>query len=124
MPELWEAPRVGDKMGDRGNVIIDGKIWLYTHWEGSALKQTVRDALIRGQSRWDDRPYLIRIIFSEMIKDDIMDTTGYGIDYEEGDGSAVVEIDTKLQTVNGIGFADFCLEDEDDEAEDDDDDEE
>jgi hypothetical protein len=39
----------------------------------------VRSAPRRGQDRWDDEPYLARIIFSELIRDDIDGDTGYGI---------------------------------------------
>ena len=69
-------------MGDRGNVVIkedDEQICLYTHWDGLKLPKIVADALSRGYDRIDDFPYLTRIIFSEMIKDDVMGTTGYGI---------------------------------------------
>lgn len=86
-------------MGDRGNIIVDDKIYLYTHWGGSALRQTLKDALIRGKGRWSDKPYLIRIIFSEMIKDDIEGDTGFGIDYEMGDGGTEIYIDSAAQTV-------------------------
>lgn len=70
-------------MGDRGNIVLDygnkRRIFLYTHWSGSELKTTLKKALIRGKSRWEDESYLARIIFCEMIKDDITELTGYGI---------------------------------------------
>lgn len=69
-------------MGDRGNVVIkedDKQICLYTHWDGTELPTIVANALSRGYDRINDFPYLARIIFSEMIKDDVMGTTGYGI---------------------------------------------
>src|SRR3990167_4589370 len=98
-------------MGDRGNVVFkytDGnKVYFYTHWSGSSLKQTVQDALKRGKERWDDESYLARIVFSEMIKDDVMDLTGYGIAPYEMDMGELVEVDTKLKTVNGISFESF-----------------
>ena len=68
---------------DRGNIILkfhDGnKIYFYTHWGGSQLKNTLKNALKRGKDRWGDEPYLARIIFSEMIKDEVLKNTGYGI---------------------------------------------
>jgi hypothetical protein len=88
------------KMGDRGNIVVDNKIWLYTHWGGSGLEETLRNALERGKDRWSDRPYLIRIIFSEMIQDEIFDTTGFGIDYVEGDGGTDIYIDSAEQIVS------------------------
>lgn len=70
-------------MGDRGNICIKdddkSKIYFYTHWTGSDLFDILQNALKRGRDRWNDDPYLARIIFSEMIKDDVMDNTGYGI---------------------------------------------
>lgn len=80
-------------MGDRGNIIIekDGQdfkhqVVFYTHFSGSELPLIVRNALIRGRSRWDDSSYLARVIFSELVKDDIDGLTGYGISTEIGDG--------------------------------------
>lgn len=69
-------------MGDRANVkIIDGlnpPVFLYTHWSGSELPEVVRQALARRQ-RWDDAPYLTRIIFCEMVKGHEAYETGFGI---------------------------------------------
>jgi hypothetical protein len=70
-------------MGYRANVLfIDNAnqpIYFYTHWEGEKLWYILQSALARGQDRWHDSPYLARIIFSEMIKEDIDNTTGFGI---------------------------------------------
>lgn len=71
-------------MGDRRNVIVQHSngldVALYSHWGGSELQETVADALVRGAARWTDETYLTRIIFSEMIKREVMDETGYGIE--------------------------------------------
>lgn len=70
-------------MGDRANVQFieasGGTIYFYTHWDGYKLPETLANALDRSEDRWNDDPYLARIIFSEMIKDYVLDTTGYGI---------------------------------------------
>lgn len=70
-------------MGDRGNIVFkqkDGqKIFFYTHWQGSDIEDILRNAMIRGKERWDDEPYLARIIFSELIKNDVEGLTGYGL---------------------------------------------
>lgn len=102
-------------MGDRANILLkqeDGdKIYLYTHWKGYKIKQIVASALKRGESRWDDEPYLSRIIFSELIRDDVLGLTNYGLTTYLTDGEHnVVEIDIKAQTANGIGFAQFIKE--------------
>lgn len=98
-------------MGDRGNVILkynDGnKIYLYTHWDGSALRQTLREALERGRDRWDDEPYIARIIFSEMIKNDIDGNTGYGISPYMGDGGMDINVDLKAKKVGSLSFEEF-----------------
>ena len=104
-------------MGDRGNVIFkyqDGnKIYFYTHWGGSSLKETVRQALIRGKERWQDESYLARIVFCEMLdteqgQDSLEDLTGLGIaPYEVDNENPLVTVDTKAQTVNGIPFSDY-----------------
>lgn len=73
-------------MGDRRNVLVQGEpgdkplVVLYTHWGGSDLPSTLADALDRGRGRWTDPTYLTRIIFSEMIKDEVLGETGYGIE--------------------------------------------
>lgn len=91
-------------MGDRANVLIKSKgrneIYFYTHWNGYKLPITVQDALKRGRDRWDDEIYLNRIIFSEMIKDRIMDITGYGISSYVGDGEdRIIHINVEKQQV-------------------------
>jgi len=92
-------------MGDRGQVKFIftsyGKkkdkdkecVYFYTHWSASELEDTVRRALARRQ-RWDDDEYLARIIFSEMIKDEVDEEAGYGIGHSEHGGI------WKLVTVN------------------------
>jgi len=75
-------------MGDRANVVVIDSypqdahpkeaVFLYTHWAGYELPETLRSALLYGKSRWDDAPYLSRIIFQEMIGTS-KSQTGYGI---------------------------------------------
>jgi len=77
-------------MGDRANVKVkdgDDAVFLYTHWHGSDLPTILQAALRRGKGRWDDEQYLARIIFCEMIKDDVMGETGFGISAHVGDGA-------------------------------------
>lgn len=62
---------------------------------------TLQNALIRGKDRWDDVQYLTRIIFSEMIKDDILGTAGYGISSFCGDGdNNIIEVNTDEETIS------------------------
>jgi len=70
-------------MGDRGNIVIDyndgNEIYFYSHWTGYDLFEVLQNALSRGRDRWDDKPYLARIIFCEMVKEDLHSNTGFGI---------------------------------------------
>ena len=71
-------------MGDRANVLIveapeSPPVRLYTHWTGYELGDTVADALVRGQGRMNDAPYLTRIIFNEMTRGNEEGITGFGI---------------------------------------------
>jgi hypothetical protein len=82
-------------MGDRRNVVLPNEygesVALYTHWGGSELPATVADALARGKNRWTDETYLTRIIFSEMIKDEVLGETGYGIEAFKTGGTEYCE---------------------------------
>jgi hypothetical protein len=99
-------------MGDRGNIIIkdaDSTVYLYTHWTGSDLPNVLRNSLKRAKTandnRWDDGPYLARIIFWDMIKDQHPEETrGFGISSVEGDGGTNITVDVGRQTVDGIPF--------------------
>lgn len=91
-------------MGDRANVAFyyagrEEPIYFYTHWGGSELVETVRRALKRGRNRWTDEAYLARIVFSEMIQNEVLQETGYGIAPYECDTGPVVEIRPERQTV-------------------------
>lgn len=113
-------------MGDRANIVLrqrDQHIYLYSHWGGSELPETLRQGLIRGQSRWDDETYLGRILFAEMTKGDENGTTGYGIgvypsDNEYAylvvnakDGTVTVHAGLPTEGVDPIksfSFAEYC----------------
>jgi hypothetical protein len=101
-------------MGMRRNIAVtfdDAKrstIYFYTHWGAEHLEETLRAALQRGMSRWDDPSYLARIIFSEMIQDEVMETTGYGIaPYEIEAEFATISVDLTDRTVDGVPFETF-----------------
>ena len=91
-------------MGDRGNVLVreddkDSGVYLYTHWRGSDLPILVQEALLK-RVRWDDCPYLTRIIFDVLSQESHGDETGFGISSMIGDGEyRLVTIDCKTQTV-------------------------
>jgi hypothetical protein len=85
-------------MGDRGNIFFVDRleggslegIYMYTHWSGSTLPLIVRDALERGRGRWGDSQYLARILFCELVKDSVLDETGFGLGTRLADNEHVV----------------------------------
>ena len=92
-------------MGDRGNVYVCDEnegVYLYSHWGGYRLPETVQKALAR-QQRWSDAPYLARIIFCEMVRGEENEETGFGIWSQLCDNEyAITVVDTNTQSV---GFA-------------------
>ena len=102
-------------MGARSNVCVRSKdysheIYLYSHWDGSDLALILREALARGKDRWTDPPYLTRIIFSEMIRNEVNELTGYGIsNYLTDNEYNILYVDTDSQTVS-VGDEVFTFE--------------
>lgn len=111
-------------MGDRANLVLNqengGKIYLYTHWAGSRLPQTLKNGLLRGKSRWTDEPYLSRILFNELTLGQERSTTGFGLStYLTDNEYPLLVVDIKpqlihLQTEEGKAvspvrsFEDYC----------------
>lgn len=98
-------------MGDRGQVKVlpaheneyEDPVFLYTHGRAHELADKVREAVARGSSRWSDYEYLARVIFCEMVRDDLEGTTNYGIGtHEHGDVWRVVEVDCAEEEVRVI----------------------
>jgi len=101
-------------MGARANIVVksDGEqVCLYSHWGGSELADDLKNALKKGK-RWDDFQYLTRIIFCEMVKNNISEETGFGITQEVHDNEypvIYVNADLQLVTIDGVetSFSDF-----------------
>lgn len=97
-------------MGARAQVKVISEyahppVFLYTHWDSRQLPQVVARALARREGR-DDFEYLSRIIFCEMVKDEPMGTTGYGIgtiEHSDLDYSPIV-VDCRDNTVTHAGL--------------------
>jgi hypothetical protein len=97
-------------VGDRGSIRIhegDGpSVYLYTHWTGSELPHIVRRALASpaGRNRWNDAPYLTRIIFDELTRGEQGGEMGYGI-WSTPLETTVVDVNVKTQkvTLSGTG---------------------
>jgi len=96
-------------MGERTYIyLVNDEIYLYSHWnDREFMKEIVKQALIRGKGRWNDRQYLNRIIFSELIKDDILGLTDFGLSSEIFDGEIVVNVDVDKMKVGKKSFDDF-----------------
>lgn len=104
-------------VGNRGEIYVhEGDapgVYLYTHWDASALPHVVQRTLIsrEGRNRWNDAPYLTRIMFEVLIRGNERQETGYGISARRSDGR-VIDVDVAAQTVtldNGDSrsFAEF-----------------
>lgn len=93
-------------MGTRAQCFIkDEGIYLYQHWDGDNLMDEVVKAVNSdiGKSRQDDSEYLARIIFCEMVKDDVAGETGYGIGTKvHGDIEYLVTVDCKNRKITEI----------------------
>ena len=89
-------------MGDRANVVVQSRgerVYLYSHWGGASVAAAAQRALARAEDRWDDAPYLTRVVFQEMVGTD-KGTTGYGIWTSAPDNEhPIVVVDTDNGTV-------------------------
>ncbi len=104
-------------MGDRGNIKLVQRsrrdeepqaIYLYTHWGGSDLPVTLRQALERGRDRWGDDAYLARIIFCEMVRDRWADTSGFGISiYTPDNEHPVLEVDADEKRIRLLSWSGY-----------------
>lgn len=99
-------------MGNRGNIRIhngnkDRAVYLYAHWAAdSVLPAAVAAGLTRGTGRWDDPTYLARIIFCDLIRNDLDGSTGYGIaaHINDVDGAdRILDVNCATQTVSYEG---------------------
>ena len=78
-------------MGARTNFELQdakGSVWLYSHSGGDDKSMDFAKALEHARPRWGDTPYAIRMVVSHLIKDRLLDDTGYGLtSYEAGEES-------------------------------------
>ena len=100
-------------MGCRGTIEIwengaapkdeESPVVLYTHWGAYEMMSDLKEVLSR-RKRWGDAAYLSRMIFSQMIKDDIDGETGYGImtnNINDAEEEIVVDCDRQEVIVKG-----------------------
>lgn len=107
----------GLTVGDRANVFVIDQYaeqdaerpyqgtYLYTHWTGYDLPTTLAAALDSkaGRGRWNDGPYLTRIIFCRMVDGDVDGETGFGISASICDNSyPILVVDPANQKVRMV----------------------
>ena len=89
-------------MGDRANIVIkdnDSQVWLYGHWGGDTYITAVHSTLNR-HARWNDAPYLARMLFDAYTDGTSGQETGFGIDTSMGDNEhPIIVVDVALQSV-------------------------
>jgi hypothetical protein len=70
-------------MGARINFVFDdgtdSLVNLYSHWGESNWHDDLIGALIHAQNRKGDYSYFTRMVISHLMKDQILDETGFGI---------------------------------------------
>ncbi len=97
-------------MGARINYVFkdgtDTSVVLYSHWGQSEWQTDIAGALQHAKPRWGDSQYGTRMMISYLIKDSLMDETGFGIysvaegSYDLGDQTIVIDFVNKTVTDN------------------------
>ena len=92
-------------MGNRANVFVKdqfgvGGVFLYTHSGGDELPLLLQTAIRRGRERWQVASYLARIIFCDMVRDDLDGMFGHGISASLGDnGHPILAVEVGSQSI-------------------------
>lgn len=78
-------------MGARINFVFkdgtDSSVVLYSHWGQTEWETSIAAALWHARPRWSDSSYGTRMMISYLMRDSIMDETGFGIYSITNDGS-------------------------------------
>jgi len=102
-------------MSTRAQICVEddhSKVYLYQHWDGDEIGESLQNAL-KKKWRWNDTPYLTRIIFDAMTETSHGEETGYGIASTPfGRVAYQLIVDTDNQTVTNknkrLTFREFC----------------
>ena len=95
-------------MGARINFVFkdvedEASVVLYSHWGQDSWETDIAAALEHARPRWQDSSYGTRMMISYLIKDSILDETGFGLYAVNGEnydlGEQTVVIDFTNQTV-------------------------
>jgi hypothetical protein len=98
-------------MGARINFVfkesIDGpSVVLYSHWGQDSWETDIAGALEHSKPRWNDSSYGTRMMISYLMKDSIMDETGFGIysisgtNYDLGEQTVIIDFINKTVVDN------------------------
>lgn len=77
---------------------------LYSHWGQDGWEVDIAKALEHSKPRWNDSSYGTRMMISYLIKDSILDETGFGIysirgtNYDLGEQTVVIDFVNKTVT--------------------------
>lgn len=98
---------------DIEKTITEKAIYIYSHWGGGFeyRDSSLADAIVRAlgkHERWDDPEYLARMIFSEVVKEDVNGNTGFGLaPYEMDSNFNTIEIDLQGKMIDGWTYQQF-----------------
>jgi hypothetical protein len=124
-------------MGDRAQLCTVGTyptptgterlaVWGFTHWEGEALPERVRRAILRARPRYADYAYMNRILWDAVCVGDWGSLDGYALgpratDTEHDRPVLVVDLDARTvgvarldrrnplpEVARSISWADYC----------------
>lgn len=97
-------------MGARINFVFkdgtDSSVVLYSHWGQTEWESDIAGALEHSKARWNDSSYGTRMMISYLIKDQVMDETGFGIyavsgdNYDLGEQTVIIDFVNKTVTDN------------------------
>lgn len=98
-------------MGARINFVFKDSesgpsVVLYSHWGQDNWETDIAAALEHSRPRWNDSSYGARMMISYLIKDSILDETGFGLyaingtNYDLGEQTVVIDFTNKTVTDN------------------------
>jgi hypothetical protein len=98
-------------MGARINFVFkettDGpSVVLYSHWGQDSWETDIAAALEHSKPRWNDSSYGTRMMISYLIKESILDETGFGLyavngtNFDLGEQTVIIDFVNKTVTDN------------------------
>lgn len=96
-------------MGEPSSSVV-----LYSHWGQDSWQQDLAKALQHAERRWDDASYGTRMIISYLIKDSVLEETGFGIysvsgdNYDLGEQTVIIDFANKtIDDTHPVDWEDF-----------------